>query len=654
MAYVVDPSEKLSTDNSSTSPLSAGATYTGTFEDTLNYPSVVFAVKTDQAGSLIADFSPDGTNVDSSLTYSIEAGINEVHRLTCTRRYFRIRFNNTSASNQTYFRLQSILGNHNLLSSPLNSTIQTDADTIVTRSVLYGQLDSGRYKAVPVTAEGHLEATIHGPRNPFGSVHVENLLPVFQSDAVYFLNRGQVSSGTTFNGTATSTQSMFTCTTSTTIYGSGYIQSRKRLRYRPGQGVVSRFTGKFTTGVADSYQVVGIGHGEDGVYFGYKGADFGILYNSFGVREIQTLTVTTAVTGAGNVTVTLNGTANVIAISAAAVGDIARTVYELSQGVFTYWKAQCNGAGTQVVFIADSVGNAAGAFSVSGSGIVGSFAETTAGAAVTEVFIPQDEWNMDVMDGTGSTDNPSGVLLDPTKLNVFQIKIQYLGAGAITFEVEVVSDGNNPDFATVHALRLPNTLTKPSFGNPSFPFTMSAYSQGSTTNLTVQAASFAGFIEGQKRLHGNRFSYYNAVTTGNASTYVPLFTVYNSLVHNNRANQSVINILSINAAVKHTQPVVFYLIKNGALTGSPSFNDYASNLSCTLYDSSATQVTFSTQDQLVWSGHLGETGQIDHSFAEGGPEELTLQPGEWFTLAVKSVQNNVAWATGSINTREDQ
>lgn len=32
----------------------------------------------------------------------------------------------------------------------------------------------------------------------------------------------------------------------------------------------------------------------------------------------------------------------------------------------------------------------------------------------------------------------------------------------------------------------------------------------------------------------------------------------------------------------------------------------------------------------------------------------TLQPGEWFTLAAKSVTGTPAYVTGSINTREDQ
>lgn len=35
-------------------------------------------------------------------------------------------------------------------------------------------------------------------------------------------------------------------------------------------------------------------------------------------------------------------------------------------------------------------------------------------------------------------------------------------------------------------------------------------------------------------------------------------------------------------------------------------------------------------------------------------EEITLQPGEWITLAAKAVTGTPSYVTGYINTREDQ
>lgn len=513
--------------------------------------------------------------------------------------------------------------------------------------ILMGQNDSGQTIPLKATPEGHLEAAIHAPRLPFGSVHVENLTPVFQADSVYGLNSGLVEYSSTLSASVASENSMFKISTGTTIYAQAQLQSRKRLRYRAGQGVVGRFTAVYTTGVASSYQVAGFGHAEDGLFFGYKNTEFGILYSRKGVREVQTLTISVASSHTENVTVTLNGVAFSIAVTNS--GNIQRTVYEISQGTYTGWKAYPSGA--TVIFVADAVGNKASTFSLTGTSATGTFAETKAGVASTEAFIPQSEWNGDKLDGTGAT----GAIIDPTKGNVFQIGIQYLGFGTFTFSVEVATADNNPDFVVVHTIRNPNTLTTPTLGNPSFPFTMAVYSAGSTSNLTVSVGSFAGFVEGLKMLQGGRFSYYNQLTTVGSTNLQAIFTIQNTRSYQGRSNQAVINLLSVSGALKHTSPTIFYLIKNGTLAGNPNFQQISSN-SCSLWDTSATTVTYSTGDQLVWTGHLGDTGEIDHHFGNGpyNAEELTLQPGESFTLAARATTGTPSFVTGSVNTREDQ
>ena len=517
-----------------------------------------------------------------------------------------------------------------------------------------GYTDGGIEKQVPVTSEGHLEVAVHSPRLPFGSLHTENLTPIFQSDGVYGLNSTNQLATTSGSGTATTENSSFKVSTGTTIYSVGAIQSRKRLRYRPGQGTVLRFAATFTTGVADSYQVAGQGHSEDGYFFGYKNSTFGILHNKRGVREVQTLTVTTGATSNGNVTITLNSVAFTVAVTNAS--NIQRTVWEISQGTYAGWRAEPRGA--TVVFLANDAGVKSGTFSFNAgtTGSAATIASTRAGVAATETFIPQSSWNGDVMDGGADADNPSGVLLDPTKGNVYQIQMQYLGFGSVSFWIETATSGrNNAEFVCVHTIKNPNNLTDTHVGNPSMPFTMAVYSAGSTTDLSIKVGSFGGFIEGQKVLHGNRYSYFNQLTTVGATNYQALFTVMNTRYFKGVTNQSVINIISTSGALKHTQPCVFYIIKNGTLTGNPNFSQYATD-SCSYVDTSATTVSVTSNDQIIWSGHLGETGEYDHHFGNGtfNAEEFTLQPGEWLTLAAKASTGTPAYVTGSINTREDQ
>ena len=145
------------------------------------------------------------------------------------------------------------------------------------------------------------------------------------------------------------------------------------------------------------------------------------------------------------------------------------------------------------------------------------------------------------------------------------------------------------------------------------------------------------------------------MTTVGSANLQALFTIMNARVYNGVTNQSVINLLNASGALKHTSPCVFYLIRNGVLAGNPNFQTLASN-SCSLYDNTATTVTYTTGDQLLATFHLGDTGEFDHHFGNGSynAEEITIQPGEWITLAAKAVTGTPSYVTGSINTREDQ
>lgn len=119
--------------NSTVTPLAAAGEYTGSPVECFAFGSIVVALKTDQDGTLYIEFSPDGRNWDSSLPFPVTAGTPEVHRLSVTRPYARVRYSNTSSSPQTYLRLTTMFGMQPLLTSPLNSVVQQDADTIITR-----------------------------------------------------------------------------------------------------------------------------------------------------------------------------------------------------------------------------------------------------------------------------------------------------------------------------------------------------------------------------------------------------------------------------------------------------------------------------------------------------------------------------------------
>ena len=120
--------------NSSSDILTAGSTFTGEWVDVSRHSSIVVSVKTDQNGTYAVEFSPDGVNTDSTLTrYYRTINIEQPHRFTVTRQYARVTFTNTSASDQTYFRLQTLKGNQCDLNTPLDSVMSQDYDSISVR-----------------------------------------------------------------------------------------------------------------------------------------------------------------------------------------------------------------------------------------------------------------------------------------------------------------------------------------------------------------------------------------------------------------------------------------------------------------------------------------------------------------------------------------
>ena len=123
------------TVNSSTAPLGIGEVFTGSGE--LNgFSQVGVALKTDAAGTLFFEFSPDGTNWDSTYPvggFIIAAGISEFHTAIKLGRYFRVRFVNDGTA-QTYLRLNTYYGENFVPSTaPLNQPLGIDQDGTVSR-----------------------------------------------------------------------------------------------------------------------------------------------------------------------------------------------------------------------------------------------------------------------------------------------------------------------------------------------------------------------------------------------------------------------------------------------------------------------------------------------------------------------------------------
>lgn len=99
----------VSSVNSSTTPLSGSATFTGTAERVEQYSNVTVMVDSDVDGTLKMQLSTDGTNWDRSKDVVVDQDISSgsVHTLEIVSKFFRVVYVNGSGA-QSHFRLQTI------------------------------------------------------------------------------------------------------------------------------------------------------------------------------------------------------------------------------------------------------------------------------------------------------------------------------------------------------------------------------------------------------------------------------------------------------------------------------------------------------------------------------------------------------------------
>lgn len=123
-----------STHNATSTPLGAGGTYTGVFEQN-NYADIGLSCFSDVSGTLYVDYSTDGVNFTSfpALGYSIIANVNSFHTAIKLNRYVRLRYINGS-SPQTVFRLNLYFGEYGHAIQTVETTTNRDSDIILVKN----------------------------------------------------------------------------------------------------------------------------------------------------------------------------------------------------------------------------------------------------------------------------------------------------------------------------------------------------------------------------------------------------------------------------------------------------------------------------------------------------------------------------------------
>lgn len=472
---------------------------------------------------------------------------------------------------------------------------------------------------MPFTAFGELATAYRTPQTqikfPYGIINAD-------------LARGLTNkSGSSVS--ATGGQAVITCSSSAQAFSQ--LLTNTPLRYGPGQGAVAMGTCLFSSGVANSTQIFGAGDDDEGFFFGYNGTSFGVLRRSGGSLEIRELTITAAATSSNNITITVDGTAVVVAVTSGdTISQVAEKIVAAASDFFNAgrgWEVTTTDS-VSIQFLSLVAENAAGSFSFSGgsTGVTGSWATLVTGVAPTQTWVTQDNWNVDTMDGNG----PSGMTLDQTKGNVYRIQFQYLGYGMITFSIENSTTGT---FQTVHQIRYANANTTPSLVNPSLPLsciikTETGYSGGS---LTLKTASMASFVEGMEdKYQGIRRSMSATKTIG--TTENVLLSLRNSLAFNSKYNKVSVypdHIAYSNDGGKTVEIVLYDL--PARVAGGAAHTNVETNVSSISYSSTGTTITGGKRLITIQVG-AGQSGVRDLKGLE-----LSIRPGRRWVFSARAL-----------------
>ncbi len=417
-------------------------------------------------------------------------------------------------------------------------------------------------------------------RGSFGESIVSQKTPIVQIDNKYKLSPTDLPADTEVftatGGIADNNENKFRCQSGVSIGGFGVIRSRETLNYHAGQGIEGMITASFTAGVVNSLQFAGMFNLTDILAFGFDGTDFSCIHDSHGSAEMQVITVT--VTGAGTCTVKLNGDSVGITVTNS---DIETNAEELRAGLEADGtlssKWQFEQLDSRVFCIAEASEVRAGVYSVVG-GVTASISQGRAGTPRVSANIPQASWSDSIVPFAS---------FDPININVYRIRLGYLGAANIEF---AIYDPGKGDFVVVHTIEWASTSKDTHISSPNLKVGWVSASLGSTTNLTVEGGSAALFLEGEDGASNDVHATINT-KAGVGTTSTNIVTLKSRTVQGDQFNLGKIRPIRVSFSLDHNKGSIIEIRKNATVAGVINYQAQSENKSIAAIDIAGTTVT---------------------------------------------------------------
>ncbi len=234
-----------------------------------------------------------------------------------------------------------------------------------------------------------------------------------------------------------------------------------------------------------------------------------------------------------------------------------------------------------------------------------------------DMTIPQVDWNVDPMNGTG----PSGMTLDYTLGNIFKIQYQRLEFGNIQFFIESSATG---ELVLVHQINYANANTSPSLSNPGLQLMAEAVSSGGSTELSI--SSMGLFIEGGVNPYlGIRNGVSGSKTVGTTTNNI--LTIQNDTVFESQTNQLMVipDQLSLFNSPENSADAIFSLYLNPTVNNTGFANISPNSV-----------VSYDTNGNTLNGGILLGTFYLSSGFGisvDMTEYDIKLSPGDTLVFA---------------------
>jgi hypothetical protein len=199
---------------------------------------------------------------------------------------------------------------------------------------------------------------------------------------------------------------------------------------------------------------------------------------------------------------------------------------------------------------------------------------STATGVTTDNRVPQSSWNIDKLDGSGGTGNPSGLTLNLANAQIFVIDLQWLGMGRVRVGFDI-----NGTIYYVHQFLNANVLTLPYMQTANLPVRWEISSTGGADDMdaTCMVVTSEG---GNEPNAGFVFSADNGISlrTFSAGTPLPVIAVRPRTTFNGLTNRIAMEMEDFNfMPIAGAGAYKWALLYDTSVTGGAWVNVNATN-----------------------------------------------------------------------------